>query len=104
MRSPELATATERTLPWLMSTEVLPVALLTPGRSIATRGGDCTEKPCGTAASGSLSSTRTTSVPPCWMPVTLRILGSAHDDAGSASPNARTSAAPAVQLRMFRYS
>ena len=51
----------ERRLPWLTSTVLRPRPLATPGRSIAMRGGLCTAKPVGTAASGSLSSTRTTS-------------------------------------------
>ena len=53
MRSPACATLTERRLPWLISTLDLPSALLTPGRSIAMRGGAWTVKPAGTAASGS---------------------------------------------------
>jgi hypothetical protein len=57
----------ERRLPWLISTLDLPSALVTPGRSIATRGGVCTAKPFGTAASGSASSMRTTSTPACWV-------------------------------------
>ena len=65
MRSPDWATLTERRLPWLISTLDLPSALVTPGRSIAIRGGAWTVKPAGTAASGSLSSMRTTSEPAC---------------------------------------
>ena len=71
---------------------------------MATRGGVWTAKPAGAVRSGSESSMRTTSVPPCCTPVTDWILGSAQDDRGSVIPNARTSAAPAVQLRIFRFS
>ena len=39
----------------------------TAGRSSATRGGVCTAKPLGTAASGADSSMRTTSAPACWV-------------------------------------
>jgi hypothetical protein len=48
VRSPACATLTDRRLPWLISTALRPRALLTPGRSIATRGGACTENPVGT--------------------------------------------------------
>src|SRR3982751_2202483 len=56
---------TERRLPWLISTVDLPSPLVTPGRSIAIRGGVCTVKPAGIAASGSLISIRMTSEPAC---------------------------------------
>ena len=67
MRSPACATFTERRLPWLISTLDLPSALVTPGKSIAMRGGVWTTKPAGTAASGSESSMRITSEPACWL-------------------------------------
>ncbi len=82
----------------------LPEEFVTPGRSIATRGGAWTTKPAGTDARGSLSSTRTTSVPPCCCPVTEMIFGSAHAAIGNDNPNAKVSAAPAVQLRIVRFS
>src|ERR1051325_9170384 len=56
---------TERRLPWLISTDDLPSPLVTPGRSIAIRGGACTVKPAGIAARGSVISIRMTSEPAC---------------------------------------
>src|SRR5436190_10045452 len=83
-RSPDWAMLTERRLPWLISTVDLPRPLVTPGRSMATRGGAWTVKPAGTALSGSLNSIRMTSEPACcellidWMAFC--------DHAGSVAP------------------
>jgi hypothetical protein len=48
VRSPAWPWLTLRRLPWLISTTVAQ-RIVTPGRSIAMRGGVCTEKPLGTA-------------------------------------------------------
>ena len=72
-----------------MSTTDLPMPLVTPGRSSATRGGVCTEKPLGTVASGSASSMRTTSAPACWVLVMDLIEFSASATIGAAQASTK---------------
>ena len=83
VRSPAWAIATDRRLPWLMSTKLRPKALATRGRSIATRGGVCTKNTFGGKPRGSASSIRTTSVPAWGLLVIARIAFSASASTGA---------------------
>ena len=69
------------------------------------RGGAWIENPAGTAASGSLSSMRTTSVPDCWLLVIDWIAFCAHETNGTSSAPAAVKAATAArQCNMVRIS
>ncbi len=72
---------------------------------MAIRGGACTEKPLGTALSGSLISIRTTSVPACWLLVIDWIVFCAQLASGmSRAPAAVKAATAARQCDMVRIS
>ena len=68
--------------------DATPGQIAATGRNldVAMRGGACTEKPFGTAASGSLNSTRTTSVPACCVLVIDWMAFCAHATHGARTP------------------
>ena len=77
------------------------MALATPGRSMAMRGGACTENPFGTAVSASLSSMRTTSDPACWLLVIdwMAFCAQATPGAANRLPARASAAIAAVAAR-----